>query len=697
MRVTNSMLITNMLSNLNTNLNTMSRKQDELSTGKRVIFASDDPVAAAKILKFKADIADMYQYSTNTRDAQAWLDATESTVAEMGNVLQRARELAVQAANGTNTPSDTQKIKEEITQLRDHLISSGNFNFAGRYIFSSHYTDKPLLTKDGKYNIPITADDLVEKPVAIYEVSVKERMPVGTHGLDLFGFVTDTTAYQTQMPDASSEKGSQSYYAGIKVDFDLTNDYTTDPTTTVTVNGMTFTVDKTALNGTPGTPLNKSAVETLFKNATETPPPATPALLSSQADVYFDGDNKLVIRSKQLGATGNVQLSAFSGMSNAVNVTNPSSVTPLATVTTAVSGIDGLSKNGKGAEKAALQVAFNLKHDYTTDATTTVTVDGTLYTVDKTKLKGSAGSALDPQAVLDLFRNAPDASTGKLSDKADVYFDSSMNLVIRTKSIGTAGSVQLSNFSGVSSLKNITDSEQPISLAVLTTKIDGTAAIGAEVTAGTNYATADLNTYLGKQFVMTYNGVTKVIEIPAATTPATITTDAQLQAAIQGKIDAAFGAEPVNLPAGTINIAIADGTPIKFTTNTAPTDPMKPTLRIQPVKGNESQLVNDFNEFITALETADKSVLGTTISKIDLHLNQILTVRADIGARVARIELIDTRISENNITFTKLLSDAQDADMSEVIMHLKNAENVYKSALSVGGRIIQPSLLDFLR
>ncbi len=527
----------------------MSRKQDELSTGKKVIFASDNPVAAAKILKFKTDIADMEQYSTNTRDAQAWLDATESTVAEMGNVLQRVRELAVQAANGTNTAGDTQKIKEEILQLKEHLISSGNFNFAGRYIFSSSHTDKPLLDKDGKYNIPITQEDLNEKPVAVYEVSVKERMAVGTHGLDLFGFVADTTAYQTKMPDASST-------------------------------------------------------------------------------------------------------------------------------------------NGKGAQKAAIQVDFSLTNDYSADAATTVTVGGTLYTVNKASLNGSIVAPLDPQAVLDLFRTASDGVAGKLSDEADVYFDSNKKLVIRSKVVGAADSVKLSAFSGMSNPMNVTDPATAVALGAVTDNVPGTNSINATVTSGTNYATADLPSFLGKQFIMTYNGLTKAIMIP--NTPTTITTDAQLQTAVQTEIDTAFGV-------GKVAITIADAAPISFTTAMAATDPTKPQLRIQPVKGETPELIDDLNSFITALDTADKTVLGQTLSKVDVHLDRILAVRADIGARTSRIELINARIAENSITFTRLLSDSQDADMSEVIMQLKNAENVYKSALSVGGRIIQPSLLDFLR
>ena len=50
-----------------------------------------------------------------------------------------------------------------------------------------------------------------------------------------------------------------------------------------------------------------------------------------------------------------------------------------------------------------------------------------------------------------------------------------------------------------------------------------------------------------------------------------------------------------------------------------------------------------------------------------------------------------------DVNFTKLMSDNEDADMAETIMNLKNEENVYKASMAGGARIIQPSLIDFLR
>lgn len=88
---------------------------------------------------------------------------------------------------------------------------------------------------------------------------------------------------------------------------------------------------------------------------------------------------------------------------------------------------------------------------------------------------------------------------------------------------------------------------------------------------------------------------------------------------------------------------------------------------------------------------------GDHLSKLDAQLDNILTTRAELGARMNRMELSMSRIDGLEISTTSLLSNAEDADLSRVIIDLKAQENVQRAALAVGARIIQPSLVDFLR
>lgn len=191
MRVTNTMLINNMVYNINQNLKTMEKLQYQLATGKKFRVPSDDPIGASKSLKFNTDISKLEQYKRNAEDALSWLDDTEAALGEINEVLKRAYELAVQAANGTYEGDDLTKIKEEIDQLKEHLMQIANTTYAGRHIFSGYKTDQPLLIeKDGKivYNDVFVGDlALKEDEVFEYNVGLSEKIDVNIVGIKVFG------------------------------------------------------------------------------------------------------------------------------------------------------------------------------------------------------------------------------------------------------------------------------------------------------------------------------------------------------------------------------------------------------------------------------------------------------------------------------------------------------------------------------
>ena len=184
MRITNTMLVKDMLWNANNNLISMAKKQSELSTGKKIQRPSDDPVGITQVLKYKTDIREAQQYKKNINDSLGWLEVSESSLHNMKDILQRMRELTVEAANGTNTADDRNKIKVEIEELKKEIIVSGNATSAGRYVFSGLETNQKLFNADGTYNIDITSERNNLKPVIGYEVAVGEVMSVGVHPVD---------------------------------------------------------------------------------------------------------------------------------------------------------------------------------------------------------------------------------------------------------------------------------------------------------------------------------------------------------------------------------------------------------------------------------------------------------------------------------------------------------------------------------
>lgn len=187
MRVTNTMLINNMVYNLNQNMKSMEKLQYQLATGKKFRVPSDDPIGASKSLKFNTDISKLKQYKRNAEDAMSWLDDTETALGEINEVLKRAYELAVQVANDTYSGEDLLMVREEIEQLKEHLMQIANTTYAGRHIFSGYKTDKPLFKKENGeivYNI-----DLKQNEKFQYNIGLTERIEVNTLGSRVFGMV----------------------------------------------------------------------------------------------------------------------------------------------------------------------------------------------------------------------------------------------------------------------------------------------------------------------------------------------------------------------------------------------------------------------------------------------------------------------------------------------------------------------------
>ena len=418
MRITNNMLINNMINYIGNNLTRMDRLQNQLATGKKISVPSDDPVVAARALKLRTDVAEIEQYQKNAGDAQSWMETTEDTLAKMGDVLQRTRELAVQASSGTNTQSDTQTINEEVKQLRTQMIQLGNSTYAGRYIFSGYNTDKKLLDETtGKFAISVSNTENIK-----YEIGIGDDININVIGGDLFNnggaAVGDSRGVTTGDFNVSS----------------LTIDAAPDNELSVDVDGDAFVI-----NITPNT---YASIDTL---ATE---------IQTQ------------INTNKMPATANVTVVAIGN-----------------------------------------------------------------------KLQFTSGI------------------------------------------IGTGSHVIINS--------------------------------------GASTAAANLG--------------------------------------------------------------------------------LSTTTQVNGTSSEKGTLIADYDQLITEMDNGNNSAISSLLANLDSGMDSVLRIRADIGARINRIELTCNRLDNDNINFTKLMSTNEDVDMAETIMNLQNEENVYKASLAGGARIIMPTLLDFLR
>lgn len=110
---------------------------------------------------------------------------------------------------------------------------------------------------------------------------------------------------------------------------------------------------------------------------------------------------------------------------------------------------------------------------------------------------------------------------------------------------------------------------------------------------------------------------------------------------------------------------------------------------------NVYNLMDDLYNTILGEDTTATDI-SAYISNIQAAQYSTLARMSELGGRVNRLEIMSARYETDEINYTQMMSDAEDADMAEVLMKFKMAQTVYQAALSVGAYAIQPTLMDYL-
>lgn len=177
--------------------NKLSISMGRLSSGYKINKAGDNPAGMAISSKMKAQIDGLNQAEANSDDGQSVLRIADGALNEVSNMLQRIRELSVQAANGTNSYSDRQSIQDEIDQLTQEV---------DRISTDTEYNKKTLL--DGSANTRVyvsgthqdktkfarsaTRIDFSEEVLpGDYTVEVKTPAKQATYQLNMSGLIND--------------------------------------------------------------------------------------------------------------------------------------------------------------------------------------------------------------------------------------------------------------------------------------------------------------------------------------------------------------------------------------------------------------------------------------------------------------------------------------------------------------------------
>ena len=124
--------------------------------------------------------------------------------------------------------------------------------------------------------------------------------------------------------------------------------------------------------------------------------------------------------------------------------------------------------------------------------------------------------------------------------------------------------------------------------------------------------------------------------------------------------------------------------------------------QVDPTTGERLTDVADLGSLADPVDPADpvslspNTLIQDSLGNLDENIANVVALRADLGARTNRLTAIKEQLDSISTNLTQNLSDIQDADMAKTITDFTNQQNVYKAALAVGAKIIQPSLVDYL-
>ena len=183
MRVSTSQIYDSGIQNMTGQQARINETQDQLSSGRRVLQPSDDPTAAARTLDLEGAISSIERFNRNAELAENRLSMSETALEQAGNNIQRIRELAIQAANGSQDQETRNYIASEVRERYEQLIQLANTEDGnGEYLFSGAKTRTQPFTKGDDDRVAYNGDQSSRQ----VRVGPGREMSIDHSGFDAF-------------------------------------------------------------------------------------------------------------------------------------------------------------------------------------------------------------------------------------------------------------------------------------------------------------------------------------------------------------------------------------------------------------------------------------------------------------------------------------------------------------------------------
>jgi flagellar hook-associated protein 3 FlgL len=668
------MLSNNLLWNLNSTLSAMEKIQKQLASTLAATKPSDNPVAVTKALRITNNITANTQYEKNAKDAMEWMNATDTALQDIEDQLDKVRELMIEAANDTNTnASGRPEIAVQVREILTSVVDAINTNIGGQYIFGGTNTTEPPCTMYGALD-PLTWRD--NSSQNFYEVGMGITIGVNTTAQEVFkqtGLVECLQLVYSHLQETEA-KGSTILGGRNLMTTDAAGNYTADlnfMTKGLDIQGMRFLAADPASN--LAVQFVQGSVPSVTWNSMLIPPTdgtivVTYAEHDTARDIMAMWDNIATDEVKS-----RVSVSLIENVPGAIQSQPPIEPnTPLEALTEEGPELLAVSQPMTGS--------LNLP---TFCGMLDLTVNGV-----RKQIYMDGNFTGDPAGMMNHLQAKLDEAYG--TNALKVTIDGQGQIEIQD--MQTQGYESLILIHGGQVARQL----------FAPTSVHGL----VDVRNGADFGVA------GKTLSIVVNGERQDIRLTG-----NYTTGNALAAYVEGQINAAFGFDAGNDKAdlavtvrvnqwGYLEIVNSPNAP--YTLFNADNE-ISPSLNI--VEGDAAVALFGKNweggDVVTngysltrgadALYLSHRDELGgSDLEWLDRCITQVLKCVTEAGAKVNRLEGAVSRLTAQRNNYEIQLKDAIGAEQIRLSVDLSSLENIYNASLSVGARIILPTLMDFL-
>ncbi|RKX22841.1 MAG: flagellar hook-associated protein 3 [Candidatus Zixiibacteriota bacterium] len=648
MRVTNKMISDQVIANLARSLERFMDKQVQMSTGRRLNRPSDDPIGIQKDLRYRNVLTDITQFKRNISSAGSLLATYDNILGNMKDIIQSANELTIGLSNDTYDAVARNAAANEIESLYTQMIELINSTLEGRHIFSGHLT-RDAAVEESVYGVRYLGDAGQTK----IEIENNSKIGINLIGSDILfqplsilGEKADLkigAVATTLLADLNLGAGVDLTTGAMPGQFTITDNNL----------GTSVNIDLSLLPADP----------TLDDVITEINSQLAAAGITNLTVDYGEEGNNL-----RWLATDTGDISVNTLLENLNGGQGIDLISGHIRLHTADNSIDFEVDLSDAATVGDLINSFNADPNVIAYGLTMAV------SADSKGLTISDPLPLEGLMISDTSETSQTAANLGLIGEIDAALIQSSDLnpiADFTASEAAADQTVLKDLGLLGNFNNVKIGEAITPRLTLTDSL-------SQLDLGNGFELSEIRISQGNSFINLDLSDPSIVTI--------------------GDVIDAINNSGLNVLA-SINAA-ETGIQVVSTTNTE-------TLMIQ--EWNEGNTAHDFGIYgspdilgtmrvlVDAFRNNNGESASQLIGNLTEGINQILNHRASVGAKVIRLEAADRRLTDLDYNFTQLLSEIEDADLTKLISDLAMRENSYQAAMISAAKIIQPSLLNFLK